>query len=181
MNPNGIMSKTLMSLACIGLVFPQLAMAARSGPVNSAKRPTAAVRDIALGAGGKLSGRVIDTQGRPLANRLVSVRQGRRVIANAITDTRGRFTIRGLRGGTFLLATPGAMTIIRAWSAETAPPPATAEVTLVVLQRIVRGQDAEVTGTWGEFLTNFWVLSGIATAIVLPIALADDDKPLASP
>ena len=133
------------------------------------------------GGGRRLSGQVVDGEVNALAGRRVIVRQGRHHVAGVITDANGRFTIRGLHGGTFLLATAGATMMVRAWSAGTAPPSAAGQVTLVVTKTIVRGQDAEVTGTWGEFLTNFWVLSGIATAIALPIALADDDKPLASP
>ncbi|HID21159.1 MAG TPA: carboxypeptidase regulatory-like domain-containing protein, partial [Planctomycetaceae bacterium] len=69
-------------------------------PASKAHGAPAAI-DIALSAGNSLSGRVVDSQRRPMPGAKVFIRQGRRTVATAVTDDAGRFRVPNLRPGVY--------------------------------------------------------------------------------
>jgi hypothetical protein len=100
-----------------------------------------AVRDIALQSGGVLNGRITDREGRPLPGYIVSLWYGDREVARTRSNTGGKFTFRGLRGGVHQIMTRDDLASCRLWTADTAPPAARKSL-LLYNGSIVRGQCA---------------------------------------
>jgi hypothetical protein len=165
----------MLVLACSIFLLPwQQVMAA--GHRQSGDAPSngviGAVRDAALQPGGVLHGQVVDAQGRAIPNTAVRlVRSGSEGPA-AVTETNrdGRFEFAGLSGGVYRLETAAAGNMYRLWMPEAAPPAASSAALLV------QG-DATVRGNLGSLHWLEWTLIGIgvAAAIAIPLALADDD------
>lgn len=163
------------ALACVGMLAqPALAGAPLSTP---------AVADVALQQGGLFAGKVVNAQGAPIAKTPVSVQQAGQEVASTVTNEEGVFAVQGLRGGLYqVVAADGAVTY-RLWTAETAPPAANQSALIVTGDAIVNGQ----YGPPGGGGVMAWVRehpllvgAGVAAAIAIPLAVADDDDP-ASP
>jgi hypothetical protein len=172
-----------VTLAMVGLAVPQVRAAdlpRQSRPVDPQPVPTAPaavpVSDVALADGGVLRGQVVNPQGAPLPSQAVAVRQQQRIIASARTDQDGRFSISGLPGGVYQIATADGAGVYRLWAPQTAPPAAQPAAMIVSGQQVVRGQLGGGGGV-RSFLTSPWVLAGLlAAAISIPIALSNRDK-----
>ncbi len=131
-----------VSLACVGMVFPQMNAfaAAPERPAKPVVRPASAMTDVALGAGGVLSGRIVDAQGQPLDGAVVSLKQGSRDVARTVADAQGRFVFRGLKGGAYVIEAGQSRGAYRLWAPQTAPPKAQQQALLVAGGPVVRGQ-----------------------------------------
>lgn len=158
-------------MASFGMLVPQVALGV--GPMDGGQSLVPAIRDIALQENGLLKGQVLDTQGAPVTGAPVAVVQQGKVIAAARTDTAGRFAIGGLKGGVFEVVTERGGAAYRFWAPHTAPPSAQADALIINSDTVVRGG---MGGGAIGFLSNPWVLGGIAAAaIAIPLALDDDD------
>ncbi len=161
-----------ISLAYTGLLFPPGNL--RADTPNRQAKPQQTVQaprivDVALGAGGTVTGRVIDDQGIGIANAVVSIRQGDQEIAKTLTDKNGLYVVNNLRGGVYDVVAAGGRGVFRFWAPETAPPSGRDVAIVVSGSAVVRGQLG-----WG--LGGSWmgdgVLAGIiAAAIAIPLAL----------
>jgi hypothetical protein len=174
----GLLRGGIVAAALIAMLVPQMVYAvnpsaAAAGQATGANA-TVAVQDVALQAGGVLQGQVLDVQGRPVAAAAVTVMQQGQVVRQAQSDASGRFSVAGLKGGLYQIATAQGGAVYRAWTAEAAPPAATNGVLIVNGDSVVRG-GMNHSGPLG-FLANPWVLGAIvAAAIAIPLALHDDD------
>jgi len=175
------------TLACLGMMVPQAVLA--GGPVQT-------TNDVALRAGGMLVGQVVNAQGIPQTNTAVSIQQGEQEVVRTTTDDNGVFAAQGLRGGQYLVATTGGQSAYRLWATNTAPPAAQEAALVVTGSDTVRGQyDPQCGDACGDTCGHSnrrggrsplnWVKAHpfitagiIATAIALPIVLADDDDPV---
>lgn len=165
-----IVRGTMVALATIGMLIPQLALGAPT--VAGQLGPT--VRDVALESGGRLRGQVLDGQGVPVPGIQVAIAQQGHVIATATTDAQGRFEVTGLRGGVYQVATDRGTAMYRLWAPRTAPPAAASSALIVDDGTIVRGGMGG-GGVIG-FLSNPWVLGAIvAAAIAIPLAIDQDN------
>jgi hypothetical protein len=180
-----ILQRAAVGIAALGLLAPPTLVSA-GGPSTNERpaaelpatelreevAPAAAVSDVALAPGGVFSGQVVDAQGQPQAGSSVKVCQQQQVVATATTDPQGEFSIRGLQGGMYQVVTGQGMQSFRLWAPETAPPGARQSALLVAGGETLRGQS-----DLRRWLTNPWVLSiGVATAIIVPIALSIRDQ-----
>lgn len=102
------------------------------------------VIDVQSGPDGKLSGFLVDRQGRPKGDQTVVLMQGRRVIGRTRTFENGRFQFRVNRGGKYQLYAANRTIPLRIWKAGGAPKSAQPKLTVVVGQRLVRGQTPEI-------------------------------------
>jgi hypothetical protein len=151
------------------MVMPPTAVAADAGIHQS---------DVALRHGGVLVGQVVDQQGAAKAGALVSVQYANHEVVRTTSDANGVFAAQGLRGGQYQLVTEDGISVCRLWAPDTAPPAARPAALLVSGNNVVRGQ-------WGGGPMHQWlgwvkahpyITAGvIATAIAVPLALADDD------
>src|SRR3972149_6656400 len=117
----------LAGLAIAGVVLPpqQLAAAEVIGGAHGAAVAAVArapIGDVELGRGGLLVGRLVDTTGRPVAGRDVSVVVGDKTIAVSRTDGSGVFAVAGLRGGVHQITTVESARVCRLWAPGPAPP-----------------------------------------------------------
>jgi hypothetical protein len=161
-----ILRGTVVALASIGMLLPQLALGVETARPNPNALSTA-VRDVALQEDGVLKGQVLDKQGAPLAGiPVVVARQGKQ-IAKTETAADGSFAVSGLNGGVYEIITARGNAVYRLWAPRTAPPAATAQALIVSGDTVVRG-------AMGGSLV--WILGGIvAAAIAIPLAMDDDD------
>lgn len=132
----------LCPLLCVMLLIGQLeSLSAQSLPQRpGSKTAPVRVQDVRLGTDGVLYGSVVDSQGHAIAADTVTVRNGRRVLAQFTTDRKGRFAIRMNRGGVYELSSSNGRRIVRVWPAQTAPPKAVSKALIVDGGRVVRGQ-----------------------------------------
>jgi hypothetical protein len=157
------------ALACIAMVMPSSALAVE---------PAAQHYDVALRPGGILVGQVVDPQGAVKPNAVVSVKYADHEVVRTTTDANGVFAAQGLRGGQYQLETEDGISVCRLWAPDTAPPAARPAALVVAGDNVVRGQ-------WGGGAMHQWVgwvkahpyitAGVVATAIAIPLALADDD------
>jgi hypothetical protein len=169
-------------LACLGMLSqPALA----TSPVAAQTAP--AVADIALAEGGVFTGKVVNAQGAPLASATVSLQQAGLEIANTVTNEEGVFAVQGVRGGLYQVVSEGGVVSYRLWAPNTAPPAANQSALIVTGDAILAGQQCcppnNCPPSRGGRVMSWvrehplLVAAGIATAIAVPLAVADDDDP----
>ncbi|MEN6405913.1 MAG: carboxypeptidase-like regulatory domain-containing protein [Thermoguttaceae bacterium] len=169
----------LVALATLGMCFPQVAWAAAPAA------PAPVVTDVALSDGGALNGKVVDTQGAGIGGVPVVVKSQDRSVAAATTAPDGTFSIQGLRGGVYQVVAVNGHGVYRLWSAGTAPPIALTSATVYAQDNpindntVVYTQADTTTGGWSPkmLLTNpVFIAAVVATAIAVPVALANSDS-----
>ncbi|NLF09773.1 MAG: carboxypeptidase regulatory-like domain-containing protein [Pirellulaceae bacterium] len=161
MKTGRIVKCVMLSIATLGLCFPQVVLAANQTPAPP-------VVDVAMTDGGVLQGRVVDLQGGGVAGVPVSVKTQNKELAQTTTTEDGHFTVNGLRDGVYQLAAGEGQGVYRIWAAKTAPPAAQKNA-IVYTQGGYGG-----CGGLKMFLSNPIVIAGlVATAIAVPVALAN--------
>ncbi len=180
MNKSDVFRMGAMWLAVLGMMSPSTVLGAPPA-IGQTSPATKTVRDIALGQGGTLSGRVLDSHGKAISNVPVQIHQDGHLVAHAVTDTSGQFSAPQLAGGVYSISSPNQQDTFRIWSADAAPPIATRAIEMTDGQ-IVRGQceRCRVGGQCaGCRVGSPWLIAlGIAAAIAIPLALDDDDASL---
>jgi hypothetical protein len=131
MRITGAILAQAVCLACIFVICPQVTAADASAKQSFV--------DVKLDEGGKMMGRIVDQQGQPIAHTHVELRQANGVVTTARTKKNGWFEVRGLRGGKYVLASNNQVGLVRAWTADTAPPAANQAIQLVTSDQVVRG------------------------------------------
>jgi hypothetical protein len=169
----------MTALASIALCMPVApASADETAPV---KAPL--VRDVELGFGGLLIGRLLDANGRPIADSEVSILTGDKPLAETRTDVEGVFAVSNLRGGVHKITTADSVQLCRLWVPGTAPPQASKSIDIIGNSTIIRGQYGPPPGNrllkkakvWA---TNPFIVGGVvAAAVAIPVALSDNDGP----
>lgn len=171
--------RALALLASVGMCLP--AGAARAA--EPAAVDAHVIRDVELGHGGLLIGRLLDANGRPLPKADVSLLAGGKTLAATQTDADGVFAVAKLHGGVHEIATPESVQIFRLWAPGTAPPNSPQSVDIVAGSDVVRGQYGPPPGNrfvrkakvWA---TNPFVVGGVvAAAVAIPVALSDNGGP----
>lgn len=159
----------LAALACMTWLLPWPAIAADQSQGNPhASRHVSLLRDVALGSGGRMTGQLVSAEGQPQANQVVIVQRPGVHAQQVRTDAKGRFSLEGVSGGVYQVATVDSSTLCRCWVENTAPPGATNDLLIVAGQGVQRGQRPI-----GELLFSGPVLVAlvIAAAIAIPIAV----------
>jgi len=156
-------------LACLGTLVPcgvsnaVETQAARAGQ----QADQVAVTDVALGAGGMLSGQVLDAAGQAQSGVPVLVHRGEVTVASTMTGGDGRFVVNNLTGGVCQLSSGDATSVYRLWAANTAPPAAHSSALLVRGSNVARGQSP-----LGSRLAHPLIIAGIIiAAVAIPVAI----------
>ena len=98
------------------------------------------VLDVALSDGGTVFGRVVDRQGNALADSPIVVLHGGHRVARVVTCRDGSWRIKGLRGGLHRIVSGDGHSVVRLWTADSAPPNARRSLLSVSAATTVRGQ-----------------------------------------
>lgn len=164
-------------IAAMGVASLMLQSADASEPAVQAagtERVAMQWKDLSLGAGGLLRGRVMDASGVAVPNARVTISKMNQELAVTTSGLDGAFAFQGVGGGVYHVVVAGqdgttSHGVYRAWSPGTAPPSSIASALLVQQQNIERGQWCPAPGS---FVTRPWVAAAlITTAGVLPIAI----------
>jgi hypothetical protein len=169
---------------------PQLLVAGESTAVLAPTKIVTGVqnvqtpKDIVLKDKGVLVGRIVNAQGRPVANSPVSLQAAGRKVVRVVSDNQGRFKATGLNGGVYHVASTGHQGAYRLWAPRTAPPTAAKGLSIVSQPvDVVRGQygsgSTNPFSTAGQWIAEHPIITAgvVAAAIAIPIALDDDDDP----
>ena len=163
-----IFTGAAVSLACLGLLFPQAELLA-SGTQRKAKAKKTEkvpIIDVALTGDGTVTGMVVDDRGVGLDGAVVSIRQGKSEVARTVTDKEGTFVAKNLRGGVYHIVGGRGSGLFRLWAPTTAPPAARRHALIVSANQVAR---AQLGPGLGGGLTFFELLEfgGLVTTITL--------------
>jgi Carboxypeptidase regulatory-like domain len=168
----GGLKKSLLWIACCGMMLPVNVWAAESQSVLPAESKTDApaaaplISDVALQPGNVLQGQVVDSQGQPVAGAPVSLLAQQQEVAKATTAADGSFQVSGVRGGVYRVVTFQGDGTYRAWPQDAAPPAAKPKIVLT--------QNSDGPNPIIRVLTSPLAICAIvATAIAVPVALAN--------
>lgn len=137
MKKNKYVAKSLVFVACIGLLMPQVVLGKQPITNPHVKRTL----DITLHEHGLLIGQVVNPQGKSKQGVEVRLIQRDQELVRTQTDKKGRFAIKGLQSGNYKIATRRMSVPVRVWPKTTAPP-AVAAGALLVEGTVVRGQES---------------------------------------
>ncbi len=93
-------------------------------------------------------------------------------MATAVSNEEGQFAVKGLRSGVHVIQCSNTQQPVRFWTTASAPPTSVRNVSLVVDNNVVRGQEG---GTVGAILP-FAVIGGVI-GVVLGTTLDDNGTP----
>ena len=139
-----------------------------------------------LTADGVLAGQLLNSAGQPIANAEVTVRSQTdlsKIAATIRTDSNGRFAVADLKNGICVIDASDESFAVRVWQHGIAPPGSLESVALVSDDAVTRGQQSRggpLSGITNK-LTNLTAKQklclglAVAAAIIIPIALDDDD------
>jgi len=123
-------------LVCFGILVPNVG--------NCAEAPTAAspfIQDVALDDLQRLTGRMVDGNGAPVANESILLGSKSGPPQQATTDDEGNFFFAVTRGGTYSVSTAHHNQHTRVWTSEAAPPSASQGLLIVAeTDAVERGQ-----------------------------------------
>ncbi|MCA9024168.1 MAG: carboxypeptidase regulatory-like domain-containing protein [Planctomycetaceae bacterium] len=111
-----------------------------TGKTSAAKPPKITITDVALTDDGRVTGRVLTTNGAPIDGTRVVVRQGEQIFAKMVTNKEGQFTSEGMRAGVYTIATVQGGGLYRLWPKNIAPPSSKTQALLVTNEPVVRAQ-----------------------------------------
>lgn len=172
-----ILRGAAVGVACLGVIMPQARLLAATPADESASTEhTQQVVDVELGAGGTLTGQVVDTQGVGIEGTVVSVRQGDREITRVATDAQGRYQAQNLRGGFYQIVAGQGYGFFRLWAPETAPPAARTDALVVSGDNAVLAQGGLVPVVGGVDLITMLILAGVTTSTVFSILAYEEAK-----
>jgi Carboxypeptidase regulatory-like domain len=156
-----------VSLATLGMVFPQVTVLA-DGPATPVRKAsqTAGAPDVALTSGATLSGRVVDHTGKAIEGAQVVVRQGKTEVAKTVTNKEGIYSFKNVKGGVYQVASGNTEGTFRVWAERTAPPAAKEHALLVMGENGARGQFGAVDPTL-VLLTAGVIAAVVISAITL--------------
>lgn len=160
----------VLGLSCLGMALPQTNLMA-AGPKPAATQQS--VQDVALAPGGTFYGHVVDEQGNALEGAVVRVTQGKRKVAETVTDKTGLFVAKNLRGGVYRVVAGQADNTYRFWAPETAPPSAQTKTVMVSSAKVVRGQLG--LGALGGIGTSTAIVGGTVIGGTIYTSSENDD------
>ena len=178
-------ARYVASSICIWLVgMFALPLAIADSP-DRGVQPLQPISDIALNADDTLAGRLVAADGKPLAGRMVALMQGMSTLKTVNTDSQGGFQFGAVPAGNLALRSGDYSQHMRVWTADSAPPIAQTQATLVC-GPTVRGQFGNTIGGFVmpsihpvQYLRNPATIGGIiGLAIAAPLAIHNPIPPV---
>jgi len=169
-----------VALTAFATVVPNQLLAnelAAATKVDKATEPASTEKslkpiDISLAKNGSLRGKLLDSQGDPVADTAIAAYRDGEQVAATKTDSNGEFRIEGLRGGLYAVASEQGGGHFRLWAPNTSPPSAQDIAMVYNDKSIVRGN----LGCPESWIKKPVIIGAtIVGAIILPIALHDNE------
>ncbi len=129
------LTHAVVALTCIGMVIPQVTLAAPQAAVAAVK-----ARDVALNTTGNLSGAVLNAQAKPVDGAKVVLSRNGTAVAETIAKKDGTFTLPQVKSGSYEIAVGEAKASIRVWTSEAAPAHAARKMALAS-EGVIRAQN----------------------------------------
>lgn len=130
--------KSFLSIPAVLFAFGTLAVSA--DPVSADQPVEMRSADVSLNHG-VVVGTVLNRSALPVGNIRVHLIHRDTVIATAISDENGQFVVKGLRNGGHVLQVGANRQPVRFWSVQSAPPTVSNQMSIVVDEEVVRGQE----------------------------------------
>lgn len=140
-----------VGMATVGILLPNTG-AVIGAEKQVAAKPATSIVDVSLIDGGVLQGQVVSPQGQVVTNAPIVLQQGNQEVAKATTDKDGRFALKGVKGGVYVVSTNGAVGVVRAWTPRTAPPSSVNGLLLVPGDTTARAQLGPRNGGLGAIV-----------------------------
>lgn len=170
-----LIANSMVGLACLGMVIPQVSAMAESPHTQFAQKIQ--IADIAV-IDGVLNGKVVNTQGQLQAGVAISASLQGSLTSQTTSNEAGEFVLSNLGTGLHELQAGETISTVRLWNGA-APPSAKSNV-LLVTGSTERGQILSNRIIGMSTLTTTVVVTGAIIGGVI-IANDDDDNPPASP
>ncbi len=171
MNGLRMLKGVAVAMATLGLAIPNPKLFAdqqTNAKSAAAQRPQKSqIPDVTLASGGVFSGRVIDHAMNPLEGAEVVVKQGKTEVARTVTDKKGVFAVKNLKGGVYQVTSGNTDGVFRVWTEKTAPPVAKGQALLVMGENGARGQFGAIDPT------IVLLTAGVIAAVVLSAIAVD--------
>lgn len=161
--------KTIFVLTIASTFAMQSVMADEAASKNTV---APAILDVELGENGRLSGYLVNAEGKAIVGEEIQILQGKKLIAQTKSGDKGEYSVKGLRGGTYRVASKSGSAYYRLWQNGTAPKSAQKFALVVANQgTVVRGQLGDVGGL--PLLDGISTLNLIAGATVVGLGIAN--------
>ena len=149
--------------------------------VNKFTQPSTTVLDIALSDNATLTGRLIASDGTPLANRSVRLSSGTTLLKTTTSNAAGYYMFFNVPAGSLAITSGDQFQHLRVWQRKTAPPIAKHEANLIC-GPTVRGQFGSTIGGFTapsihpvQYLQHPATVFGvIGLAIAAPLAIHEE-------
>jgi hypothetical protein len=174
-------SKSLLAIGCLILlhVLP-LPRAHGEDPARPSGPPQPArTLDVTLAEDHALVGKLVDSQGNPLAGARITAHQTNRPAIVTTADRDGNFRLAQAKAGVYTLGYQDRSVILRAWTQATAPPAAKPGV-LLVSGEVERGQLGGFSPLAGSLSAQAFAVGVLAAAVAIPVAIGLNDDPSGS-
>lgn len=175
---------TTLTLAAALLLSPAVSSAGQTAPtpLPSSVEKEVQLKNVQLRAGGVLVGQYVSEAGQPVADAKIAVKIGK-AVHGVQTDTKGRFELKGLKGGRAFFHIGEDVFAAQLWTEGTAPPDAISTFALVKPGETdtVRGQNGRLLNRIysispkGKALLAAAAIGGTAVAIAIAADNDDDD------
>lgn len=157
--------RSLCVLSAIGILLSGL-------PVQAADSGVIRTADVTLNGEGLLQGTVLTSDAQPIVGATVEIIHADKKVATAVSNEEGQFAVKGLRSGVHVIQCSNTQQPVRFWTTASAPPTAVRNVSLVVDNSVVRGQQGSGVGAFVPFA----VIGGVI-GVVLGTTLDDNGNP----
>ncbi|QDV69469.1 hypothetical protein Poly24_31850 [Rosistilla carotiformis] len=172
--------RAIAAMLCAAVCMQQAVFAAQPQfTVIEGVKVYRGIQDLALDQAGNLNGSIVDVVGQPVQGATVVIGQQTEHVTTVKTNERGEYSVEGLNPGTYQVASFAGLRTFRVWNADSAPEGALKGAIDVTDTKTYRGQCDDRGGDEGLCLRLLksplvWT-AVIAAAIVIPLALDDDD------
>jgi hypothetical protein len=161
---NSLYARIVACAAGVAMMMPAMPVsAAPQAASNQARQGT----DLVI-TQGKLNGKLLNANGKPVEGAVVTVAKNGKEVARTVTKTDGSYAVTGLSSGNHTISMADGQFPVRLWSKEAAPTAAKDQFT--VAQTAVRGQYVD------EFHNEILVIVAVVavTALVVGFVALDE-------
>lgn len=170
--------RVAVAMAAVNFVFP-LSLIRGNESSGAPRVQKSTPIDCALNAHGELSGKIIRSDGTPIAGTQVVLSRSGKELERIDCNRQGLFVFSNVRSGLYDVRTAHGGRSVRVWQPDAAPP-STRETITLVTGTVVRGQDE-----WDSLEVDETIIAGVAIAAltvgIIAIVVAEDDDNAASP